>query len=122
MDDDKDAAETYLQNSRGAFDALEEAHYKYHHCLKDDAELAESEQWFLDRRSEYIRVVSSARSWLKSADQLITNPKEPTNESKTIIDLSSALDIPRAELEQFSGDPLRYQTFFTLFDELVDKK
>ena len=40
----------------------------------------------------------------------------------TSVELSSLLNVPKVELDIFDGDPLKYQSFLAIFDEIVDSK
>ena len=35
--------------------------------------------------------------------------------------LAQVLSLPRVDIEIFDGDPMRYHSFMSLFDECVDK-
>ena len=115
-----------------AFDNLEEAHDLYHDDLTDDNEIQESEKWFTICEVEYTEGVKAANDWLEawfgrseiekpdSADDDSTSDKTTDPSLELQARMINLLSIPKVELDSFSGDPLEYQTFFAIFDELID--
>ena len=95
---------------------MEEAHYKYHDNLKEDTEIEQSELWFDDNQKEYVKTISKVCKFIKT--KTISNVVHSEDKCVSMV---SMLNAPRIELEPFTGDPLKYKTFLSMFNELVDK-
>ena len=69
--------------------------------------------------------MKAARSWLKSQEQ---NPQkgQKSEEGDTSVmshgDLAKLMSVPKVEIDKFDGNPLEYQTFIAIFEEVVDSK
>ena len=137
---DVDAVRDRLQKLKEAFRDLEASHDLYHETLTEDADIDASEQWFRTVQNDYKRGVDFAHQWLDSmtvpniasasaaatAATVSVPVTHKSNDSDTVNadtlhqDLVNVLNVPRLEIDKFSGDPMRYQTFMNAFDDLVD--
>ena len=137
---DVDAVRDRLQNLKEAFRDLEASHDLYHETLTEDADIDASEQRFRTVQNDYKRGVNFAHQWLDSvtvpniasasaaatAATVSVPVTHKSNDSDTVNvdtlhqDLVNVLNVPRLEIDKFSGDPLQYQTFMNAFDDLVD--
>ena len=101
---------------------FEEYHEKYHATLKQDSEISASDTYFENVEDEYCTVLDSANGFIKerSSDKKLDDYK---NESVNAMQcLTSQLSLPALSLETFSGDPLRYKEFMSIFDDSVHNK
>ena len=111
-----------LEKISVAFLRFETSHDEYNELLKDDDdEIEASDCWFHDVQNVYVNGVKSARAWLRSQACIPSTPAVPTSFS-TPPDLIRLLSIPKVEIDKFDGDPLEYQTFIAIFNEMVDSK
>ena len=137
---DVDAVRDRLQKLKEAFRDLEASHDLYHETLTEDADIDTSEQWFRTVQNDYKRGVDFAHQWLDSmtvpniasasaaatAATVSAPVTHKSNDSDTVNadtlhqDLVNVLNVPRLEIDKFSGDPMQYQTFMNAFDDLVD--
>ena len=137
---DVDAVRDRLQKLKEAFRDLEASHDLYHETLTEDADIDTSEQWFRTVQNDYKRGVDFAHQWLDSmtvpniasasaaatAATVSAPETHKSNDSDTVNadtlhqDLVNVLNVPRLEIDKFSGDPMQYQTFMNAFDDLVD--
>ena len=51
-----------------------------------------------------------------------TDGASTCDNSDSLSDLVNLLSIPKVELDSYDGDPREYQSFISMFDELVDSK
>ena len=140
-EEDSDGVNERLSKMKKSFEEFESSHDAYIQALENDSEsseqlLSESEKWFLDAQKEYIVGVRAARAWLKSVEVVKVQPSVCDSDSDTDTvasartvthgitssELSSLLNVPKVELDIFDGDPLKYQSFLAIFDEIVDSK
>ena len=137
-----------LDKLRSAFDNLEEIHSKYHELLVDDADLVASDEWFDEVDDSYNEGIKITRQWLRVQDELKlnvstsstssgTNTTSPSGSIGTVtqggtvgsasqvqtnVDIVTALNMPRVEIDVFSGNPLEYQSFMAVFNDSVDSQ
>ena len=109
-DHDRDEITRDLKKVKDYFKHSEIAHYNYFDFLEDDELKAVEEEWFLEKQNLYLSIVRKARTWLN--DSNINLGSEPA-------DLVSILSAPNVKLDPFKGDPLEFQSFMAIFDELV---
>ena len=109
-DHDRDEITENLKKVKDYFKHSEIAHYNYFDLLEDDELKAVEEEWFLEKQNSYLSIVRKARTWLN--DSNINLGSEPA-------DLVSILSAPNVKLDPFKGDPLEFQSFMAIFDELV---
>ena len=110
--------------------SLEEAYDWYHEGLTAEADIAESEQWFVAVEQNYIDGVKSANAWLKSQTETKdSNDQQGDTDSHVSsagtfgpADLIYMLALPKAGLDIYSGDPLEYESHFAVFDETVHNR
>ena len=114
-----------LEQLSASFKDFEAAHDVYHAQLDDETEIEASEKLFQDVESSYIQKIKAVRTWLKTqgneqpkkVDVSVTN-----GDAASTADLVNLLSIPKVELDKFDGNPLDYQSFIAIFDEIVDSK
>jgi len=123
VEDDRDAVQQACASLKQSFQRFIDAHDEYHVNVENEAEQEASEQWFQTVHDSYVTSMNTAKQWL--ADQA-----EPPRDISHTAELSMPLDkqflsallLPKVEIEKFSGDPLKYQSFVALFNETVDNK
>ena len=75
----------------------------------------------------YIASLTSTKAWLNNQSSV----KSEQDNSDAVSSISSTdslsdkdslmlMNLPKVELETFDGDPLKYHSFFAVFDENVD--
>ena len=69
----------------------------------------------------YLEDVKAARVWLKAQSSLPPSDVEDVPPISQL-DLLKLIEVPKVEIDVFSGDPLHYQTFMAIFREAVDGK
>ena len=126
-----------LVKLKACFSRFELAHDNYHDTLDTDESIDASELWFHYVALNYMEGIQSAMDFLARCSQPPNDNAISTDISKTEASASSAtapagdivtdklmtlLNIPRAELDVFSGDPSEYHTFMSVFDENIDSK
>ncbi|XP_076029789.1 uncharacterized protein LOC143018315 [Oratosquilla oratoria] len=121
-----------LDRVRTSYNEFESAHDAYQTFLSnDERELEASESWYKETEEEYIKVIKDARAFLKVRTQseipCAKSRVDSENSESERLDISPAelvgiLNVPKVELDVFEGNPLEYNLFMTIFDELVDSK
>ena len=121
-----------MENNTGAvkqikvtFSNLEAAHDAYHAMLVDDDDIAGSEEWFISAQRNYVQGVKSFNQWLECR----SNVNPPMSDSGANSDMHddmckmmSMMSLPSVQVDKYSGDPLHYQAFICIFDEVVASK
>ncbi|XP_076065162.1 uncharacterized protein LOC143039190 [Oratosquilla oratoria] len=118
-----------LDRVRTFFTEFESSYDAYQAFLGDDEdELEASEAWYKEAEKEYIKVVTNPRAFVKVRTQTETPCAKPRvdNESEqsdiSPAELVGILNIPKFELGVFEREPLEYELFITVFDELIDSR
>ena len=118
-----------VKEMKQKFIDFEKIHVDIHNQLENETDEEASEQYFLDVQMKYTQALKQANIWLAS---LVKEEKEDTKD-KPVKDteggiqqdvsqqLLAALNLPKVELDCFSGDPLQYCSFISVFEDTVDK-
>ena len=109
---------------------LEEVHESLVSTIEDDKEFEEAETWMQDCQFTFTSVMKSARMQMElekdkqSKDNLDskTKKKDDSNSVSTINDLRLYFELPKAEIQQFSGDSGQYWFFITNFETNIASK
>ena len=111
------------------FAEFEQVHESYYALLEEEAECDTEDGYFYTVHNSYITVLNDVKDWRKSIEtdnQSIAQSDRPdlSSSDSSILDsagLLSLVNLPKIELEQFEGDPAKYHSFISMFDECVDK-
>ena len=87
--------------------------------LTEDDDIGVSEEWF---ETDYIEGVKTAKHWLKSLNTSASVRSERDQPVGSQAELLALMSMPKEEIDKFSGDPLEYQTFVMVFDEVIDAR
>ena len=119
------AVKQKLEQIKVTFSNLEAAHDAYHAMLVDDDDIAESEEWFISAQRNYVQSVKSFNQWLESRSN-VNPPMSDSGANSDIHDdmckMMSMMSLPSVQIDKYSGDPLHYQAFICIFDEVVASK
>ncbi len=120
LDDDKEKVKEQLGKLKVAFDAFDIICQRYEETLSDDSARDENDAYFSEAQDNYVTVVNKARDWLRSRHVPVgTTAAEQKSNSMCQSDMVGFLNLPKIELEPFDGNPLNYQSFMAVFDEVV---
>ena len=124
LDNDVQSVTESLEIVKQRFENLEEAHDAYHAMLTNDDEIENSEEWFISAQRDYVKSVASIKSWINNSElELEQSKPDLSNDIDNTADLLAMVTtMPRVEIDKFDGDPLKYQSFMAIFDELVHAK
>ena len=111
VEDDVGATREYLRKVRQAFNELEASHYDYKEILTVEDDVAACDDWLSDVEATYLAKVKEAVAFLKD-NQDVSGDVEQA-------DFVTLLNAPKVELDAYDGDPMQYNTFISLFDEVV---
>ena len=127
-EEDEAKVKELLDKLKENFDVFEAVHERYHDSLADETEWEQSDQYFFSIQDKYIDCLDSTKAWLRgrNAEANATTPKAEVGVTDvkpgvSQLDMFSAVNLPKVELEVFDGDPVKFRAFMTVFDELVDK-
>ena len=135
-DNDLDSVKDRLVTLRKAFDSLEEGHAEYLDLLSDDTDIDAAEVWYNEVVTDYVEQVSKVNQWLKLQSAAVTPSSDFKNVAAPLHDSSGSaepgslsqaqlvnlINLPKVQIDVFSGNALDYQNFMVLFDDNVDKK
>ena len=113
-----------LAKLKQTFKAFERSHEVYHESLTEQDSIEESDQYFFDVQDKYIEVVRSTKTWLKEESEVKQEVNGSGSEHSDDIDrgeLLSLMTLPKIEIEQYDGDPMKFHSFIALFEESVEK-
>ena len=114
-----------LTKIKTVFSVFAEANDVYDNTLDDEDAILASEAYFTEAEQGYINAVLDANKWLSDQLKPADPPKSTADaaaSTSTTGNMYDLLSLPKVTLEPFSGDPLRYNEFMALFDEMVDMK
>ena len=113
-DEDTSEVKSFLEKVKTAFTEFKSAHFEYHDGLDNENDLTSSEGLFLSIQVIYILIVDDARAWLKKPSGGFKSCSGSNN-------LMTLLNAPKVEIDIFTGNPLDYSVFMSVFNELVGK-
>ena len=113
-----DAVVKQLEVLKSTFDDFEAVHYQYHDSLSDEEEIKNSDAYYNLIEAEYIEVVSKANKWLIDS----AAAEVPSDHDSSLSALCAYMSMPSISIDSFSGDPLLYKSFMSVFDETVHSK
>jgi len=132
-EEDYDEVKSREQKLKDTFKRFENSHDAYHATLVDEDEIEESEKYYYEAQDVYIRVIKDMKAWLRYVDNEFSDRNSVNDVSNTSqnellnasrnqpsIDIVNAINTPRFEIEKFSGDPMKYHSFISMFEECVE--
>ena len=133
-EEDIDEVKSREQKLKDTFKRFELSHDAYHETLQDENEIDQSEQYYYDAQNVYIRAIKDMKTWLRENDcdkfdrtissENLNSPSQSeslnVSRNQTSIDIVTAINTPRFEIEKFSGDPMKYYGFISMFEECVE--
>ena len=118
-EDDTDGIDDEIVKLKELFRKFKLAHDAYHEKFTQDEDIDESEAYFYDEQKEYISSLNSFKVYCKSTQVKTEITADDSDLSRN--ELLRLLNLPRVELENFSGNPLHFHQFIRAFDVNVDK-
>ena len=104
---------------KAAFADLEQCHQTYEENLDEDKDLEDSEKYFNDVQNSYIACLKEVNQYIDKKQ--VTNPKVSEVSTTNTEIQYAAINLPKLEIEVFTGDPMRYHAFISTFEESVEK-
>jgi hypothetical protein len=123
-EEEKGLVKTNLETLVGKFKDFEISHEAYHELLKSDDEIEASDTYLYAVQDEYVSALNFGKQWLHSQNPSSvkdTSNVKPVADDLTHSDVINLINLPKVELETFDGDPAKYHSFITVFDEVVDQ-
>ena len=125
-EEDTAAVQVSLETVKSAFHEFELAHDVYSNLLIEQSQRDSALRTFRSVELEYISGVRDARAWLKTTqDADISRSSVDIAQPGSVMsytDMVSLMNIPKVEIDAYDGDPMKYLTFVTIFDETIDSK
>ena len=130
---DVEQTKAKLEEMKKDFDDLELTHGEYIGSVDTHEDMGVNEKWFQEVESSYIGAVRSAKAWLRSRqsqtesasdkpDKKTHNTLINNNGSIDIAQLIRVLSTPPEEIPKYDGDPMKYHSFMSIFDERIHTK
>ena len=99
---------------------------KYHNSLDEEADIETSERYFQKEQTEYINALREVKRY-RLENVTVVKPEPGTSgtsdggagsrtDSFSREDIPSLMNMPKVELQIFSGVPLHYHEFIQTFD------
>ena len=114
-----------LDSLKQKFKEFTKCHVSFHETLPDtDLDPIEvSDKYFFEVQDSYVGALKVTKDWLKHQSGETADDFEGSNASDGLSqrEFLSIINLPKVEIEKFSGDPLQYHAFIAVFDENVDK-
>jgi len=109
------------------FGEFEISHTKYHDALEEEAAIDDSEEYFSKVQLNYIENLSVINKYVKANKQDVSSASSreqssvqpASSDSLSRQEVMDLMHLPKVEIEVFSGDPLKYHCFMSVFDEHV---
>jgi len=122
-DGERDELDKRLPGLKGKFTEFATAHEKFHSGLKEEDEMDESEAYFEEVENNYIESKLILNKWLAATSEVPKEKIEKTEKTETNdkVDFLTLANLPKVEVEHFDGNPMKYHTFLSVFDEHVHK-
>ncbi|XP_013402058.1 uncharacterized protein LOC106167743 [Lingula anatina] len=86
-------------------------HESYTNSLKEEDEIEESEEYFVNVQRDYIEILNV----------VMPSPSIPAKMSDKPSEIWGAISLPKLTLEPFDGDPSKYHAFIFSFEQNVEK-
>ena len=118
---DCNKAKAHLSVLKNVFEEFEFAHDKYVNSLTNDDMLNENEVYFSQAEESYISAVASATNWLYpsvNGERQGSNVRNENVENEILKNhMIDIMNKSRINIECFSGDPLHFSEFWSVFNQ-----
>jgi hypothetical protein len=113
-----------IEELKGKYRDFEKIHDTIHAQVEEAEEIEASDNYLIEVQDKYSMSLKEANIWI---DSLVK--KEGAHDESVVLKEEKAMsqemlamfNLPKVELDTFSGDPLNYHSFIAVFDESVDK-
>ena len=127
-EDELDKLSDRIANLKTLFKSFTTAHEAYHEKILEEDDIDISETYFYAEQDKYIKALEQARHAMAEQTQLSSHINDDTHvthnggdsDKVSTREMMGFLNMPKVELEVFSGDPLRNHEFLKSFDLNVD--
>ena len=120
-ENDPEALNLQLPVAKAAFKDFEAAHDIVCKTLTTEAEIEKNADYFSNAELNYIQAIAMANEWLNPKNDDVFDDKiAPTPVTDPSIMQAHMIDIlnkPRINIDCFTGDPIQYNEFITVFDQ-----
>ena len=105
------------------FKAFTSSHTEYHDSLVSDEDIDESDAYFYKQQQNYISVLQEVKGVTKDVHfkSELDSTHLDTSGNNSHEELLKLLNLPKVELQVFSGNPLHFHQFMKAFEVNVDK-
>ena len=115
-EDDLERVKEYTEKLKETFKEFESIHERIHATLETDEQLEESDQYFDKVQEEYVAALTRTKGLIRATS--IEKKEQGLSFNSEVL---QAMNLPKIELEPYSGDPMKYHTFINMFEEVVEK-
>ena len=111
-----------VEKVKSSFSHFELTHNLVHKQLIEESCVIESEIYYSETQAYYIDELMKINSWRRQFSQPTIDIQSAMNKLISICsELVTYMNLPRIEIDEFDGNPLRFMEFCSAFDECVCK-
>ena len=116
-----------MEDLRIQFESFEKVHFAIYDQLEEPADVEACDNYLIEVQDKYSEVTAQANDWLatlvknEGVKEEIQQVKDVNSSQSMSQGLLAALNLPKVELDCFSGDPLQYYSFMNVFEDTVEK-
>ncbi len=120
---DQEYIEEKKEELKETFTEFEFAHETFTTYIEEEAAKDEGADYFDNVQTSYIQRLRAASDYIKSIrEEHGQNGQENLDlKRNSSVEMKMNMDLPKLEIEPFSGDPLKYHSFVAMFSETVEK-
>ena len=117
------------EDLKKSFHEFKAAHEQYESYLEQETDFEECDKCFQEVQETYVKALKEMNSQINQLDG--DNQSEAGSSSAqsdvkpTIVpqqaSLEGLMNLPRVEIEAFSGDPMKYHAFIAVYEQSVEK-
>ena len=123
VEEDNEKVKTGLTNVKEKFANFQTAHEACHDLMEEEKDIEESDAYFSDMHQKYVKSLREAKGYMKAIEdaEAKAEPGNTSNATKMSTEAMKVLNLPKVEIDEYDGNPLKFHYFFALFDESVDR-
>ncbi len=120
-EEDKDIVVELIAQLKDKFKVFEAAHVDFHTELTEAEEIEASDMYLYDVQNSYIECLTSTKSWMHQEDKRLKEEQLSTTSSSSFShkEFLAYVNLPKLELDKFSGDPLMYHSFCATVNKIA---
>ena len=122
-DNSAEDMKTKRNDIKRLFQEFELSHEQYQSHFENEADLDECDKYFQEAQDSYVNALKELNKYideLEASGHLNESTSDEEDQTSTT-NLGNLMNLPRLEIETFSGDPMKYHEFVAVFEQSVEK-